>query len=105
MTMRTGDRIKFLRGHLTQDEFAKTLGTVRNSIQVWETDKGSPACKHYLRFYKTLGVNINWLLSGEGKAYVNNPGNRGLLEYKLTTLESKIKALEIKIANMAGGKI
>jgi len=103
--MTVGNRIRFIRGPLSQDEFAKTLGVRRNTIQVWEADKSSPEAKLYLRFYKRLGVNINWLLSGEGEAYVNNPGSRALLEYKLTTLESKIKALEIKVAGITEGGI
>ena len=60
------------------------------------------ACEYFLRFYEKFGANINWLLSGEGEAFVNDNGNRDLLQYKLITIEAKIKTIEIKIANITG---
>ena len=37
-----GDRLKFIRGSLTQIEFARALGINRNTLLKYETNKGFP---------------------------------------------------------------
>ena len=65
-----GERIKYIRGTLTQPEFDKKLDVGRNNVYTWETNKNMPLAEILLQIYKEYGVNINWLLSGEGEPYI-----------------------------------
>ena len=65
-----GERIKYIRDALTQPEFGKKLGVGRNNVYAWETNKNTPSAETLLLIYKEYGVNINWLLSGEGNPYL-----------------------------------
>ena len=92
------DRIKFMRGSLAKVEFARTLGINRNTLLQWETNKLFPNFEKLQKIHKTFKVNINWLLSGEGKPYLKrlkyppNIENRIIqMEARITTLEKKAK--------------
>ncbi len=91
-------RIKFIRGSLTKVEFARASGINRNTLLKYETNKGFPDFESLLKLHKKLKVNINWLISGEGKPYLKrlkhppNIGNRIIkLEARITALEKKAK--------------
>jgi transcriptional regulator with XRE-family HTH domain len=58
------DRIKYIRGSLTQIEFCRELGIYRNTLQKWEANKGFPVFESLLKLHKQFQVNINWLISG-----------------------------------------
>ena len=92
------DRIKFVRGSLSKVEFARALGINRNTLLQWETNKLFPNFEKLQKIHKTFKVNINWLLSGEGKPYLKrlkyppNIENRIIqMEARITTLEKKAK--------------
>ena len=91
-----GDRIRYIRGLLTQPEFGKKLGVRRNNVYTWETNKNMPLAETLLRIYKEYGVNINWLLSGEGKPYINRSKYPPDIETRIIKMESRITALEKK---------
>ena len=46
------DRIRYIRGSLTQPEFGKKLGVGRNNVCMWETNKNMPLSETLLRIYK-----------------------------------------------------
>lgn len=62
------DRIKKVRKYfgLTQDEFAKRLGTVQNTITGYETGRRNPSGSAQQLICKEFGVNEVWLRTGEG---------------------------------------
>lgn len=62
------DRIKAVRKHynLTQEEFAKRLGTVQNTITGYETGRRNPSGSASSLICKEFGVNELWLRTGEG---------------------------------------
>jgi len=91
-----GDRIKYIRGSLTQPEFGKKLGVGRNNVYTWETNKNMPLSETLLRIYKEYGVNINWLLSGEGEPYLKRLKYPPDIETRIIKMESRITALEKK---------
>ena len=64
------ERITYIRGSLKKSVFCRELGIFRNTIQQWETNKAFPNFKSLLAFHKKFKVNINWLISGEGKPYL-----------------------------------
>ena len=68
--MTLGNRIKYVRGDLRQDEFAEILGAKRNTVSAWECNLIKPGATYLLRVYEEFNVNINWLLSGEGETHL-----------------------------------
>ena len=59
-----------------------------------------PHAEILLRIYKEYGVNINWLLSGEGEPYIEKSkrsivvGSRSLkIETRLSDLEKQVSKL------------
>jgi len=69
-----GDRIKFIRGSISQVTFAEEIGAARSTLQNWEANGGFPTGEYFLKIHKKFNVNINWLLAGEGKPYLK-PSN------------------------------
>jgi len=55
-----GDRIKFIRGSLTQTTFAEAIGTARSTLQNWEANGGFPTGEYLLKIHKKFKVNLNW---------------------------------------------
>ena len=91
-----GDRIKFIRGSLTQVEFCKELGVYRNTLQKWEANGYFPDFESLLKLHKKFTVNINWLLTGEGNPYLTRLKYTQNIENRIIKLEAKITAIEKK---------
>ena len=90
------DRIKFIHGSLTKVEFARALGINRNTLLNYETNKGFPDFQRLQIIHKTFKVNINWLISGEGKPYLKHLKYPPNIETRIIKMESRITALEKK---------
>jgi len=54
-----GDRIKFIKGSITQVAFAEEIGIVRSTLQNWEANGGFPTAECLLKIHKKFKVNIN----------------------------------------------
>ncbi len=69
---------------LTQEEFAKRLGTVQNTITGYETGRREPSNVVISSICREFDINENWLRTGEGEM-------RNHLEYdEYTAIVSKI---------------
>jgi len=68
------ERIRALRGPQTQPEFALQLGVSKNTIGHYERGERRPEAEVLTRMREVLGVDINWLLTGEGEM---RPGGAG----------------------------
>ena len=90
------DRVKFIRGSLSKVEFARALGINRNTLLQWASNKGLPDFERLQIIHKKFKVNINWLLSGEGKPYLKRLKHPPNIENRIIKLESRITALEKK---------
>ena len=91
-----GDRIKFIRGSLTQVEFCKKLGVFKNTLQKWEANGHFPDFESLLKLHEKFKVNINWLLSGEGNPYLTRLKYPQNIENSFIKLEARITAIEKK---------
>ena len=91
-----GDRIKFIRGSLTQITFAEAIGTGRSTLQQWEANGGFPTGEFLSKIHKKFKVNLNWLLSGKGKPYLKRLKHPPNMENRIIRIESRISALEKK---------
>jgi transcriptional regulator with XRE-family HTH domain len=78
------DRIKYVRGDLNQEDFAKKLGVSLGAVQNWEINEKIPKGDFLIRFREEFNVDINWLLKGEGDPYLieKNPNKTNHIQGK-----------------------
>ena len=69
-------RIKKIRKrlNLSQKAFAEKVGVDQGRVSQWETEKSLPHSKALMKM-ANLGVNINWLLTGDGEMMVGAPSS------------------------------
>jgi len=71
-----GNRLKLLRTKylkLSQEKLAEILGVKRNTLSNWERGENEMNYEAMHILYTKFGVNINWLLTGEGSMFVKSP--------------------------------
>ena len=70
--MRISERLKKIREAkgLSQKQFAETLGTVLTRISEYERDKLKPTTETLTKLAEIHGININWLLTGNGNMFI-----------------------------------
>lgn len=69
--MTVGERVKALREKLgiTQEEFSQRLGTTRNTITNYETNRRAPMDATIKSICREFDVNEEWLRTGEGEMF------------------------------------
>ena len=76
------DRIKIIRGSLTFEKFAEMLTKQghtfdKGNLSKYEKGKVKPSSDFYSAIAK-IGINVNWLLTGEGEMYAKDcTGKKG----------------------------
>lgn len=68
-----GDRVKFIRGALTQKEFAKRLGITAQAVINYERYGRVPSKAVLNKILNVYSINPEWLLTGEGEMYAEVP--------------------------------
>lgn len=70
-----GGRLKVVRGSKTQKEFAQELDISAPSLQKYELNESVPGG---LALAKLVGkgINVNWILTGNGSMYIVLPDDR-----------------------------
>ena len=67
--MELAQRIKTLRGNMSQAQFGKKVGTSQTTIGNYESGLRFPDSKTIVAICKTFDVNSEWLLMGTGPMY------------------------------------
>lgn len=69
--MTIGERIKAVREKLsiTQDDFAKKIGTKRNTVTNYEVGRREPMEATIKSICREFNVNYDWLKDGEGEMF------------------------------------
>lgn len=67
--MGLGERLKFVRGKISQKDFGTKFGVVPNTVRKYENDEGSPNTDFILAVCKEFNINPLWLLTGEGPTH------------------------------------
>lgn len=65
-----GQRLKIVRieiAHQSQEEFASVLCMTQSNLSMLETQKYLPSCMILYLLHETYGVNLNWLITGQGE--------------------------------------
>lgn len=66
MSNTLGDRIKILRGSLTQRQFAEKIDIPATTLGNYEKNKSELNFATIDLFTKTFGINTDWLIFGRG---------------------------------------
>lgn len=65
-----GERMRRTRetAGLSQEELAELIGRTNQAVSNWEVGRQTPSCADLYSYGAALGVDLNWLLLGTGKA-------------------------------------
>lgn len=66
-----GERLKKIRTQngYSRDKLAELFQIGRATIQNYENGERSPTAEYLAKYYKFFGVNLHWLLTGNGMAH------------------------------------
>jgi len=98
-----GIRIKELRKKLglTQREFGRKIGVMDTVVRRWEKGEFEPTTEKLKAIATEFGINLNWLLLGEGEIFVRKESSslpvaplidRELFQRITETIEKHYKA-------------
>ena len=88
--MSIADRIAILRGQKTLNEFARENQTTPQNIHRYE--KGRNPSADFLASLASQGININWVLTGEGPVRLKkNAKSEIVLASELETLPEELR--------------
>lgn len=62
---RIGGRIRALRGHMLQEDFAELLGISQGQLSKIEHGKLGPTVEVLIRLVKRFGKSADWILFGQ----------------------------------------
>ncbi|HEX2769803.1 MAG TPA: helix-turn-helix transcriptional regulator [Geobacteraceae bacterium] len=74
-----GARLKTVRKEMTQKEFARELDISAPALQKYELNESVPGGLALAKLVEK-GINVNWILKGEGLMYIQLPDDRILQE-------------------------
>ena len=80
--MTLGERLKLVRGATTQSAFALELGIHLNTVSNAER-RNSATQEYLLKIAAARGINLHWLLTGQGQARAGE-SSESLIAEKLT---------------------
>lgn len=69
MAETTGERIRQLRGDLSQAEFASKIGVHKEMVGKYERGQNVPGGDVLTRMHDVFGVSLDWLLTGQGQMH------------------------------------
>ena len=70
--MSLGQRIKQIRGNLSQTELSRLLKVDRSTVASWETDRREPDLKTLSQLADLFNVSIDWLAGRTSRCTKNN---------------------------------
>lgn len=101
-TVAIGERLRVLRGGLTQAAFADRLGLERKSVGRYEAGERAPDALALLRLMAEFGADPAWVLTGGGAAPLLSGDERELLgHWRVAPLAVKAAAIGALAAGVA----
>lgn len=86
--MNISERLKIVRGDLTQAEFSTMLGLHKNTLGRYERGDSSPDSEFCAKVCSVFGVSPAWLLLGIGTMEEERSSSRASNEFKNTQNET-----------------
>lgn len=98
-----GDRIRQLRGDVSQTDFARKYGLSKNTLWGYENGASDPKASFVMNLIADFGIDANWLLFGKGEAPVPTltPREAALLDNYRHSPEEEQRSLETMCALLA----
>lgn len=100
--MNTAERIRFVRGELTQQEFAEKLGVHKNSIGSYERSTTKPDIEFLQAVCTVFHVEPRWLLFGDGPVHAEE-AKKDMVELHKKTDDEIIMIPMVEAVLSAGG--
>lgn len=96
------ERIKKLRMALTltQQEFAKQIGSTQNVVANYEIGRRNPSKSVINNICKTFHVNEDWLRTGTGEMFEDVSRDEQIAEFVQQTLATKPDSFQRRFAAM-----
>jgi transcriptional regulator with XRE-family HTH domain len=101
--MEIGDRLKMVRKlkGLSLGKLAALTGLSKGNLSSYENNKTNPSVTALVPILKHLGVNINWLLTGEGEIFnCNNKEDNAEIKKRLAEAEEELRQLRLQYASL-----
>lgn len=100
-----GERIRQVRGKLSQAEFATKLGVSKGAIGSYESEKQKPGMQFLYAVCDNFNIEPRWLLMGEGemvsdvvvhnrKEHLRNDMKIEEVEYKINQLKHELEQIK-----------
>jgi transcriptional regulator with XRE-family HTH domain len=89
-----GQRLREVRGGMSQAEFAEVLGVHQNTIVNYETGKRVPDSSIILNLFLRMQVDPTWLVTGHHGSNSYNENSLRLLKEFRVSLDEAIANLE-----------
>ena len=98
--MSIGTRLKEVRKvkHLTINKMADVLSLSKGALSKIENNLSDPKASSLVSLSKQYGVNLNWLLTGQGTMFVED--GQPVQNNKLEELEAELRVLREQIASL-----
>jgi transcriptional regulator with XRE-family HTH domain len=103
MNSGVGERLKYIRDHfqLDQTQFAESLGIRQPNYSLIENNQSKGLSDRFKRALKRVyNVNLEYVLTGEGKAFLGPPRVYAVSEYYVESLENTVKKQKEKIKEL-----
>lgn len=94
------ERLRLLRGALSQSDFSQKIGFKQTTYSGWETGGKDPGASALMKISNKLGVSADWLLGLVNDPSSENAITRSSMEVK--EMQNKIDALEAEITRLKG---
>lgn len=100
-----GQRLRDIRkrfGDPERDDFASRLGISKGSLANYERGDRVPD-SDVLAAYQRLGVNLNWVVSGDGSIFIADPNgpDTGVDVVIMTKLHDRVQAVYLQVKQKA----
>lgn len=100
-----GERIRHVRGRISQEAFAGLLGISKGSLGGYERGENCPNADVILTICNKCKINVSWLMSGVGDMQArDDTGEDRLQENGAEFLEDRIPAVEELACQMKPGQ-
>lgn len=96
-----GERLRELRGQLSQENFAHKIGTKQTTLSSWERNKTQPDFEWLGIISSRLHVSVDWLL-GLTRNQVNTSDIDADIKRHIKILEDQLRERETKITEQNG---
>lgn len=101
-----GDRIKSVRGGVSQEDFANRYGLNRNTLARYEKGDNDPSAGFLKAIAKDFGLDANWLLfGGEPREPVLTPRETALLANYRASPEKGRRSVETMASVLAESQV